>query len=157
VERKTNGFYNRRRAMIYYCIKPIEVLVYYNTWKYLKYLINEGEEIDINEVENADGTYNIFINSINKKSSIYTIDIDHFISQAEWREKQINSIIENNMIIEIWEDNIQNEITVIERGNSNKNLLGVAATLIRTIEGEDWNDCMKKHHELMGWEPYKPM
>jgi len=143
--------------MIYYCIKPIEVLVYYNTWKYLKYLINEGEEIDINEVENADGTYNIFINSINKKSSIYTIDIDHFISQAEWREKQINSIIENNMIIEIWEDNIQNEITVIERGNSNKNLLGVAATLIRTIEGEDWNDCMKKHHELMGWEPYKPM
>ena len=132
-------------------------MVYYNTWKYLKYLINEGEEIDINEVENADGTYNIFINSINKKSSIYTIDIDHFISQAEWREKQINSIIENNMIIEIWEDNIQNEITVIERGNSNKNLLGVAATLIRTIEGEDWNDCMKKHHELMGWEPYKPM
>jgi hypothetical protein len=143
--------------MTYYCIKPIEVLVYYNTWKYLKYLINEGEEIDINEVENADGTYNIFINSINKKSSIYPIDIDHFISQAEWREKQMNSIIENNMIIEIWEDNVQNEITVIKRGDSNKNLLGVAATLIRTIEGEDWDDCMKKHHELMGWEPYKPM
>ena len=30
------------------------------------------------------------------------------------------------------------------------------AVLIRTIEGEDWNDCMRQHHELMCWEPYKP-
>lgn len=28
---------------------------------------------------------------------------------------------------------------------------------LREIEGEDWEDCMKKHHELMGWEPYLPI
>ena len=35
-------------------------------------------------------------------------------------------------------------------------LLEKDAVLLRTIEGEDWNDCMRQHHELMGWEPYKP-
>jgi hypothetical protein len=32
----------------------------------------------------------------------------------------------------------------------------VNAILLRTIEGENWNDCMRKHHDIMGWEPYKP-
>lgn len=25
------------------------------------------------------------------------------------------------------------------------------------IEGESWEDCMRKYHEHMGWEPYRPM
>jgi hypothetical protein len=28
---------------------------------------------------------------------------------------------------------------------------------LRTIEGRTWDDCMAKHHELMGWAPYVPM
>ena len=28
--------------------------------------------------------------------------------------------------------------------------------LLHTIVGKDWNDCMTKYHELMGWEPYVP-
>lgn len=35
-------------------------------------------------------------------------------------------------------------------------LLEDDSVLIKTIEGEDWNDCMTKYHEFMGWEPYKP-
>lgn len=35
-------------------------------------------------------------------------------------------------------------------------LVGKDAILVRTIEGVDWNDCMKQHFELMDWEPYIP-
>ena len=34
--------------------------------------------------------------------------------------------------------------------------VGDNAKIIRTIEGVDWDDCMRQHHELMGWEPYVP-
>jgi hypothetical protein len=30
------------------------------------------------------------------------------------------------------------------------------AEYIRTIKGIDWEDCMKQHHWLMGWDPYVP-
>lgn len=29
--------------------------------------------------------------------------------------------------------------------------------LLHTVEAPDWNSAMTKHHELMGFEPYKPM
>lgn len=33
---------------------------------------------------------------------------------------------------------------------------GGTAVLERVIEGTDWSDCMRQHHEIMGWEPYVP-
>ena len=42
--------------------------------------------------------------------------------------------------------------TVILHGKKDSDCI----RFIRTIEGKDYNDCMKQHHELMGWEPYKP-
>lgn len=98
--------------MIYYCIKPIEVSCYkqinttanyvsstYNssttTWEADKYLIDEGDDVDILDLEELfDGTYTIIINSINRISSIHKLDIDHFVTQAEWRERQIKSVID---------------------------------------------------------------
>ena len=60
-----------------------------------------------------------------------------------------------SMTVEVWED--EDGITVFTEGDPQKDwLLGENPKLIRTIEGEDWTDCMIKHHELMGWEPYKP-
>ena len=60
------------------------------------------------------------------------------------------------MKVEVWE--CEDSITVVVEGNVDKKLIinDDSAILIRTIEGIDWNDCMKQHHELMGWEPYKP-
>jgi hypothetical protein len=59
------------------------------------------------------------------------------------------------MIVEIYESKIENTITVI-CDESQKCLLESDSVLIRTIEGKDWDDCMRQHHELMGWEPYVP-
>lgn len=60
-----------------------------------------------------------------------------------------------SITVEVWED--EDGITVFTEGDPQKDwLLGENPKLIRTIEGEDWTDCMIKHHELMGWEPYKP-
>lgn len=59
------------------------------------------------------------------------------------------------MIVEVWNDD--DSTSVFTQNNSNKDIiLGSNPVLLRIIEGEDWNDCMKQHHELMGWEPYKP-
>ena len=98
--------------MIYYCIKPIEVSCYtqinnttnyvgstYNssttTWEADKHIINLGDDIEVLDTEDLiDGTYTIVINSINRISSIHKLDIDHFVTQAEWREKQIKSVID---------------------------------------------------------------
>jgi hypothetical protein len=59
------------------------------------------------------------------------------------------------MIIEVYESKIENSTTVI-CDESQKYLLESDSVLIRTIEGEDWDDCMRQHYELMGWEPYFP-
>lgn len=62
------------------------------------------------------------------------------------------------MLVEIYTSDSENSITVFEKGTENNiKLLPKDALLLRTIEGVDWNDCMKQHHELMGWEPYKPI
>ena len=64
------------------------------------------------------------------------------------------------MTVEIYESISEDSITVIEKNTKQhhieKNTLPNDATLIRTISGKNWNDCMTKHHKLMGWEPYKP-
>ena len=97
--------------MKYYCIKPLEVTIYIpsntivrsgntyrnvtSSWDKTIHLINEGDDIDIlDEEELYDGTCTIFINSINRVSSITKLDIDHFVTQVEWREKQIKSVID---------------------------------------------------------------
>lgn len=58
------------------------------------------------------------------------------------------------MIVEVYESKEWESITAVAKGECG--MLEEDAVLIRTIEGEDWNDCMRQHHELMGWEPYKP-
>lgn len=58
------------------------------------------------------------------------------------------------MTVEVYESKEWKSITAIAKGERHQ--LEKDAKLIRTIEGEDWNDCMRQHHEMMGWEPYKP-
>lgn len=59
------------------------------------------------------------------------------------------------MRIEVY-DCKDGSITCVTEGDPNKEILcGEDPRLLRTIEGEDWEDCMKKHYELMGWEPYQ--
>jgi hypothetical protein len=58
------------------------------------------------------------------------------------------------MIIEVYKSEEWKSITALVQGDTN--MLEKDAVLIRTIEGTDWNDCMRQHHEQMGWEPYKP-
>lgn len=60
------------------------------------------------------------------------------------------------MTIEVY-DSYDGTITVIEEGSEfPPELLSPHSYLLRTINGKDWDDCMRQHHELMGWEPYKP-
>jgi len=59
------------------------------------------------------------------------------------------------MIVEVY-DCTDGSITAVMYDDPNKEfLIGESAKLIRRIEGDDWVVCMCKHHELMGWEPYK--
>jgi hypothetical protein len=58
------------------------------------------------------------------------------------------------MIVEVYESKEWSSITAVARGETE--MLEEDAKLVRTIEGKDWNDCMRQHHEIMGWEPYKP-
>jgi hypothetical protein len=61
------------------------------------------------------------------------------------------------MKVEIWDSEIEDCITgVVDDDPDKEFLVGEGAILVRTIEGVDWNDCMRQHHELMGWEPYIP-
>lgn len=58
------------------------------------------------------------------------------------------------MIVEVYKSKEWDSITAIAKGQTD--MLEDDAVLVRTIVGEDWNDCMRQHHEIMGWEPYKP-
>jgi hypothetical protein len=58
------------------------------------------------------------------------------------------------MTIEVYESKSENAITCIIQGDND--LLPDDAVLLRTIHGNDWDDCMKQHYELMGWNPYIP-
>ena len=76
----------------YICIKPLR-----QDFSNSNY-IHIGDIIEVDFEENFhDGTYTIFLyrNNLKYRSNILRLDIDHFISLAEWREKQINSILED--------------------------------------------------------------
>jgi hypothetical protein len=67
------------------------------------------------------------------------------------------------MIVKVYESKIDNSTTVVCNLPDEplvlkyqKLLLESDAVLIRTIEGEDWNDCMRQHYKLMGWKDYVP-
>lgn len=38
-----------------------------------------------------------------------------------------------------------------------KGLLSPNAKLLHTVRAKTWEEAMTIHHQLMGWEPYKPM
>jgi len=58
--------------------------------------------------------------------------------------------------IECWEED--GSYTFLHHDQpQKKDLLGENATLLRAVISNDWNTAMKMHHELLGWEPYKPM
>jgi hypothetical protein len=56
------------------------------------------------------------------------------------------------MIIEVYNTISNKCTTVVEKGFKDED----CEIFIREIEGVDYNDCMRQHHELMGWEPYIP-
>lgn len=65
---------------------------------------------------------------------------------------------EKEITVEVWEGD--KSITVFEKGHghyANGERYHDCKKLLREIKGKDWNDCMRQHHELMGWEPYKPI
>lgn len=55
------------------------------------------------------------------------------------------------MIIEVYETISDKCITVITKGDKKDSDCEI---FLREIEGLDYNDCMRKHYEIMGWEPY---
>lgn len=67
------------------------------------------------------------------------------------------------MIIEIWADDFGETDTpcsyliTTEDNLSSKLTLCPDARLIHKYEVINWNDAMTKAHELLGWEPYKPV
>lgn len=68
------------------------------------------------------------------------------------------------MIVEVWETRENEDCTSLSVIPQDTPVDGLKAILgpypcklLRTIEGADWNDCMRQHYEIMGWEPYKPM
>ena len=63
------------------------------------------------------------------------------------------------MIIQIWyngQDEENEEYTFLSKGDSANLWMIQESELIKEISGKDWNDCMIKVHEFLGWEPYKP-
>lgn len=79
----------------YICIKRLRNSAFAGTIE--PYYISIGDiiDIDFNELNYYDGTWSIFINinGLKFRSSIYKLDIDHFITIAEWRDRQLNSIL----------------------------------------------------------------
>lgn len=61
------------------------------------------------------------------------------------------------MIIYVYESE-DNSLTVFPSDHPDElSLLELGDKFLRSIEGPDWDSCMKLHHELMGFEPYVPM
>jgi hypothetical protein len=67
-------------------------------------------------------------------------------------EKRLNM---SKLRAEVWRDAISISIFA-DDDKASKRLLVGKTEFIRVIEGEDWTEIMKKHHVLMGWEPYEP-
>lgn len=65
------------------------------------------------------------------------------------RSQYLGSMKNQTIKYDVYEGD--NCITVIPHGKKDDECL----KLLRTIEGKDYDDCMRQHYELMGWEPYK--
>lgn len=63
------------------------------------------------------------------------------------------------MIFEVWDDReVHGEIAMFPRDSAeNRALLSPSAKLLHTFEADGWEEAMTKYHELMQWEPYKPL
>lgn len=61
------------------------------------------------------------------------------------------------MTIEVYKSESNNTITVIEKDKKEEALkhLESDAVLLREITGQNIDDCMQQHYDLMGWGPYK--
>lgn len=63
------------------------------------------------------------------------------------------------IIFEAWDDD--GDITFAPQESikeqKQKGLLSTDAKKLHEIEASSHEDAMTKHHEKMGWEPYKPM
>ena len=60
------------------------------------------------------------------------------------------------MKVGIYTSDFEDSITAVVVGDVDDGKLPKDAVFVREIEGENWEDCMRQHHELMGWEPYVP-
>jgi len=58
------------------------------------------------------------------------------------------------MIVEIYYSEREQSYTAIVAGDNPYDFSG-DVEFITKIEGVDWDDCMKKYHEYMDWEPYQ--
>jgi hypothetical protein len=45
------------------------------------------------------------------------------------------------------------ETVVAHRANG---LIGGDWKLLHSVDADSWDDAMRRHHQLMEWEPYKP-
>jgi DTW domain-containing protein YfiP len=63
------------------------------------------------------------------------------------------------MIFEVWRDPRDNSITLFPASLQDKNrqLLSKRAKRLHLIVAGSWDAAMRRHHEIMGWEPYVPM
>lgn len=58
---------------------------------------------------------------------------------------------------EHWTDEDGTEHTLAEPASLTRQIAaGGKARLCCTIEGESWEDCLRRYHEHMGWEPWEP-
>jgi hypothetical protein len=75
----------------YICIKPFPS-------KYTYIEIGDIVEIEFDQIDSYEGIHTIFYNyhhDLTYKTYILKLDLDHFITLAEWRDRQINSILED--------------------------------------------------------------
>ena len=66
-------------------------------------------------------------------------------------------------LFQVWEDDYGDDVIGITlccagpSGDRARGLLHPDAKLLRTFEAESHLEAMALHHQLMGWEPYKPV
>jgi hypothetical protein len=65
-------------------------------------------------------------------------------------------------VYEAWGQNDESPSVVFGESNAidedrKSGVLTSAARLLHRFEAKTWEEAMTIHHELMGWEPYKPI
>lgn len=60
------------------------------------------------------------------------------------------------MILYVYECSDDSFVATSETDLKKLETIAPNAKLIKEINGDDWNDCMFKYHEFMGWEKYQP-